>query len=56
MPREIIEPLATLYSALAESAPEDTERGETQGSKTKETIDNDVEAFADEHDVPSWQA
>ncbi len=36
----------TLYSLLAEPAPEEAGPGETLTTKAKETVDNDVEAFA----------
>jgi hypothetical protein len=38
---EPVEP--TLYSALAQSVPPSTERGETRITATKETIDDDRE-------------
>lgn len=37
---------ATLYSLLAEPAPDESGPGETLTTKAKETVDNDVEAFA----------
>jgi hypothetical protein len=33
----------SLYEALGEPAPATSIRGETRGSKAKETVDNDVE-------------
>lgn len=36
---------ASLYTLLAEEAPERSERGETIYTATKETVDNDREAF-----------
>jgi hypothetical protein len=36
----------SLYTLLAEEAPESSERGETTYTATKETVDNDREAFA----------
>jgi hypothetical protein len=36
----------TLYGVLAEPAPGESEPGETVTTKAKETVDNDVEAFA----------
>lgn len=36
----------TLYSLLAEPAPEESAPGETPTTKAKETVDNDVEAFS----------
>jgi hypothetical protein len=36
---------ASLYTLLAEEAPESSERGETIYTATKETVDNDREAF-----------
>ncbi len=35
----------TLYDVLAVYAPADAPRGETMGSRSKETVDQDVEAF-----------
>jgi len=37
---------ASLYTLLAEEASEGSERGETTYTATKETVDNDREAFA----------
>jgi hypothetical protein len=39
-------PNSTLYKLLAEPAPDESARGETITTKAKETVDNDVEAFA----------
>jgi hypothetical protein len=36
----------TLYSVLAEPAPDESAPGETLTTKAKETVDNDVQAFA----------
>lgn len=35
----------SLYDELAEPAPAGARRGETIGTKAKETLDNDVETF-----------
>lgn len=39
-------PPANLYGLLAEPAPDGDAAGETLITKAKETVDNDVEAFA----------
>lgn len=38
--------IASLYAALAQSAPASAMTGETIGTRNKETVDNDAEAFA----------
>jgi hypothetical protein len=38
-------PTASLYTLLAEEAPESSERGETKRTAQKETLDNDREAL-----------
>jgi hypothetical protein len=38
-------PTMSLYEVLAEPAPPDAGAGETNSTRTKETIDADVEAF-----------
>lgn len=43
---DLISPDTSLYSILAEPAPEDSAPGETLTTKAKETVDNDVEAFS----------
>lgn len=40
----------TLYDELSEVAPLGLGAGETIGTRTKETLDNDEEAIAFEHD------
>jgi hypothetical protein len=42
----------TLYTVLAEPAPEESAPGETVTTKAKETLDNDVEAFGVQELVP----
>lgn len=38
-------PIVSLYTALANPAPPGAPRGETISTKTKETVDRDVEAL-----------